>query len=152
IGFVVAPEEARARVAATIAATTMMVPAPLAEVASMLIEDGGAARAAEAQRAEAAWRVQLAREIMGAQRCPTTPTDNIWLMLPPAWRADTFAAEASRRGVLVTPAAAFATGPRVPKAVRVSISAPRDRDQLRLGLETLARLLADSPDRLSMTV
>ena len=78
--------------------------------------------------------------------------DNIWLVLPPEWRADDFAAEASRRGVLVTPARAFAAGPRVPKAVRVSISAPRDLDQLRSGLEILVRILADSPDRLIMTV
>jgi DNA-binding transcriptional MocR family regulator len=152
IGFVVAPEDARARIAATIAATTMMVPALLAEVASMLIEDGSAARAGIEQRVEASARVAMAREILSAEHCPPTPADNIWLTLPPAWRPDSFAAEALRRGVLVTQAAAFAVGSRIPKAVRVSVSAPRDRDQLRTGLEIIARLLRDSPDRLSLTV
>ena len=96
--------------------------------------------------------MEIARSILGADRCPLTPSDNLWLTLPPGWRADAFAAEASRSGVLVTPAAAFAIVPRVPKAVRVSISSPRDRDQVRTGLEILARLLADSPDRLALTV
>ena len=130
----------------------MMVSAALTEVAAMLIEDGGAERAATEQRAEATARMAIARQVLGAERCPATPADNLWLILPPAWRSDAFAAEASRRGVLVTQAAAFAIGPRVPKAVRVSISAPRDRDQLRTGLDILARLLADSPDRLALTV
>jgi DNA-binding transcriptional MocR family regulator len=152
VGLVVAPEEARARIGAAIAATTMMVPNPLVEIAAMLIEDGSAARSAAEQRAEATARVQLARDIMGAERCPTRPADNLWLVLPPDWRADAFAAEASRRGVLVTQGAAFAVGARVPKAVRVSVSAPRDRERLRTGLETLARLLVDGPDRMTMTV
>jgi DNA-binding transcriptional MocR family regulator len=152
VGFVFAPPHLQARVAATVAATTMMVPAVLAEIAAMMIEDGSAERAAMEQRIEAAARMEIARAILGAEHCPKTPSDNLWLALPPAWRPDSFAAEASRRGVLVTQAAAFAVGPRVPKAVRVSISAPRDRDQLRAGLETLARLMADSPDRLTLTV
>jgi DNA-binding transcriptional MocR family regulator len=152
IGFVVAPEHLQPRVAATVAATTMMVPSVLAEVASMLIEDGSAGRAAVEQRTEAATRMEIARSILGTDRCPKTPSDNLWLILPPVWRADSFAAEASRRGVLVTQAAAFAVGPRIPKAVRVSISAPRDREQLIAGLEILARLMNDSPDRLALTV
>lgn len=152
IGFVVAPDSAQARIAATIAATTMMVPALLAEVASMLIEDGSAERAGLEQRGEARARIALARQILGAEHCPPTPTDNLWLVLPPAWRADAFAAEVSRRGVLVTPAAAFAVGSRIPKAVRVSISAPRDQEQLRTGLEIIARVMRDSPDRLALTV
>lgn len=152
IGFVVAPDHLQARVAATVAATTMMVPAVLAEIAAMLIEDGSAERAAIEQRTEATARMEIARAILGAERCPKTPSDNLWLILPPAWRADSFAAEASRRGVLVTQAAAFAVGPRVPKAVRVSISAPRDREQLRTGLEILGRLMNDSLDRLALTV
>ncbi len=152
VGFVAAPEHLQQRIAAAVAATTMMVAATLTEVAAMLIEDGSAERSAIEQRAEAAARMDMARAILGPERCPATPADHLWLVLPHGWRSDAFAAEASRRGVLVTQAAAFALGPRVPKAVRVSISAPRDRDQLRTGLDVLARLLADSPDRLALTV
>ena len=152
IGFVVAPEAAKPKIAATIAATTMMVPALLAEIAAMLIEDGSAMRATVEQRVHAATRMALARDVLGAQHCPPTPSDNLWLQLPAPWRADSFSAEASRRGVLVTSAAAFAAGPRTPKAVRVSISAPRDLDQLRMGLEIIADVMRDSPDRLTLTV
>jgi len=118
----------------------------------MLIEDGSAMKATLEQRAYATQRMALARDILGAERCPATPSDNLWLALPPAWRADSFSAEASRRGVLVTSAAAFAVGARTPKAVRVSISAPRDLDQLRAGLEIIAELLRDTPDRYTLTV
>jgi len=152
IGFVAAPDAVRPRIAATIAATTMMVPALMAEVAAMLIEEGGAMRACAEQRGQATARLAIAREILGVEHCPATPSDNLWLILPPAWRADSFSAEASRRGVLVTSAAAFTVGQRTPKAVRVSISAPRDLDQLRVGLGILADLLRDPSDRLTMTV
>lgn len=152
VGFIAAPAHLQTRIAATVAATTMMVPAVLTEIAAMLIEEGSADRAALEQRNEAMARMEIARGVLGADRCPKTPSDNLWLILPPAWRADSFAAEASRRGVLVTQAAAFSVGPRTPKAVRVSISAPRDREQLRTGLEILARLMNDSPDRLALTV
>lgn len=152
VGFVAAPGEAQTRIAAAIAATSMMVPAVLAEVAAMMIEDGGAAQAAEREREEARARIAVARQVLGRDRCPPGPAENVWLALPPVWRADAFAAEAQRRGVLVSPATAFAVSPRIPKAVRVSVSAPRDREQLRLGLEAIMRLSLDSPDRLAMTV
>lgn len=152
IGFVVAPEAMRTRIAAAVAATTMMVPAAMAEIAAMLIEDGTAARAAAAQRAEASRRIEIARAILGAENCPASPSDNLWVHLPPPWRADAFALEASRRGALISSATAFATSRRIPEAVRVSISSPQDHDQLRRGLEIVRRLMRDVPESGCTTV
>jgi len=152
VGFVVAPEAARPRIAATIAASTMMVPGITAEVASILIENGSALRSADEQRAEAGARMDMARDILGAANCPSGPSNNLWLTLPPTWRPDAFASETLRRGVMITPAAAFAVTQRIPKAVRVSISAPVDREQLRKGLEIIAGLVREPSDRYSLTV
>jgi DNA-binding transcriptional MocR family regulator len=69
-----------------------------------------------------------------------------WLEIPGAWdSAAGFATEARRRGVVVSPADVFATGGNVPNAVRLSLSAPNDRDALTHGLNKLARLLSETP-------
>ncbi|HVI51332.1 MAG TPA: PLP-dependent aminotransferase family protein [Candidatus Sulfotelmatobacter sp.] len=152
IGFAVAPETLLNRINANVSASTMMVSPLLAEVATMLIEDGGAAQAAEAQRREARERVRLAVEALGAVYAPPGPSFNLWLPLPPQWRADAFAAEAYRRGVVVAPAGSFATTRRVPEAVRLSVSAPVNREDLRVGLKVVGDLLASTPASVGMTI
>jgi DNA-binding transcriptional MocR family regulator len=66
----------------------------------------------------------------------------LWLRLPEPWRGDAFAAEARARGVLVTPAEAFAVGRApAPHAVRLCLGAARSRDALARGLGVVAELL-----------
>jgi DNA-binding transcriptional MocR family regulator len=152
IGFAVAPKHVTARIAANVSASTLMVPGPLAEVAAMLIEDGTAAAANDAQKAEAKERMRIAGEILGERFCPPTPAFNLWLHLPPPWRADAFAAETYRRGVVVSPAGSFATTRKVPEAIRVSLSAPHNHDDLRRGLHIIGQLLKGSPNSMGMRV
>lgn len=66
-----------------------------------------------------------------------------WLRLPEDIRADAFAARLAERGVLVRPAGLFAVGEgQAPQAVRLSLSAPPDRQAVERGLERVAALLA----------
>jgi len=152
LGFAVAPEPLLNRINNNVSASTMMVPMVLAEVAAMLMEEGSAAEVMGRQKAEARERVRMAVEAFGGRYAPPGPSFNLWLPLPPQWRADAFAAEAYRRGVVVAPAGSFATTHRVPEALRVSVSAPRDHEELRQGLKVLADLLASSPASVGMTV
>jgi DNA-binding transcriptional MocR family regulator len=152
IGFAAVPEELSTRIAAAVSASTMMVPPPMAEIAAMLIEDGSAAQSSDRQKAEIRERIHIAAGILGARYRLPGPAMNLWLPLPPPWRADAFAAEAYRHGVVVSPAGSFATTRHVPEAVRVSISAPRDQDELRHGLRIIGQLLRGSPDTMGMTV
>jgi len=56
------------------------------------------------------------------------------------------AAEAERRGVLVTPSDPFMVGRRESApAVRICFGPPRDHDELRRGLGTLTELLREGP-------
>jgi len=152
IGCAVAPPHLVNRINANVSASTMMVPPVLAEVAAMLIEEGSAAQSAERQKAGARERVRIAVQAFKGQFCPPSPSFNLWLPMPPQWRAEAFAAEAYRRGVVVAPAASFATTRRVPEAVRVSVSAPRELDDLCRAVKILADLLESSPDMGLVTV
>jgi len=152
IGFAVAPEHLVNRINAHVSASTMMVPTLQGEIAAILIEDGAAAAAAQAQKAELRERIRMASDILGPRLVPHCASFNLWLPLPPPWRADTFAAEAYRRGIVVAPSGSFATSRRVPEAVRISVSAPRDREELRYALRILGQLLAATPDGVGMTI
>jgi DNA-binding transcriptional MocR family regulator len=51
-----------------------------------------------------------------------------------------------QRGVVITPAEVFAVGKPVPRAVRICVSAARDRDELRRALAIIAELARGMPD------
>lgn len=152
LGTVIAPDQLMNRITSNVSASTMMVPALLCELASMLIEEGSAAAAAERQKIDARQRVRLAVETFQGRFCPPGPCFNLWVTMPPQWQAEAFAAEAYRRGVIVAPAAAFATTRRVPEAVRVSISSPRSHEELGRGVKILAEILDSAPEIGRITV
>ena len=152
IGYAVAPEGLVPRILANVSASSIMVSPLLASLSSELIASGAADAALDEQKAEARIRLAIAKECLSGRRLPSSPSLHLWLDLPPPWKADVFTTEAYRRGVAVSPAASFATTRRVPEAIRVSISAPRDHDELRRGLEILARLLVSPPPVSAITV
>jgi DNA-binding transcriptional MocR family regulator len=157
VGFVAAPAAMVTRLAAAIRGTTWMAAPLMAEIASRWIEDGTAEAVLGRRRKEAAARQALAARVLAGARMDAHPAAyHVWLHLDEPWRADAFAAEARRRGVVVTPAGAFAAStaaPRAnarraeapPQAVRVCLGAARDREELERGLVVLARLLSSSP-------
>lgn len=148
VGFILSPPSRVARLAASIRTTTWMAAPLMAEVTSVWIRNGTAERVVARQRAEAGARQRLAARVLAGQRFETQPNGyHLWLHLPEPWRSETFAEEAARRGVRVTPSQTFLIGRgSPPHAVRVCLGAARDHVQLERGLRILADLVLGPPD------
>ena len=148
VGYARAEAPVIARMAAGMRASTLMAAPLLAAAAARLIDSGAAARLAAARRQEATARQAMTRRWLDAPGLMRHPSAyNVWLNLPEPWRREAFVAEARRRGVGVAPAEAFAVGRQpVPHAVRICLSAARDRTQLERGLGILAEILESGPE------
>jgi DNA-binding transcriptional MocR family regulator len=147
IGYVAAPPDKVDRVVAAMRSTTYMATPLTARIATTWIEDGDADRLVMRKRETAARRQAIASEALAGARFDTHPAAlHLWLHLPETWRADDFAAAARRRGVGVTPAAAFAVGRAAPNGVRVCLGTPDSEAGLRRALEILAELLRAAPE------
>jgi DNA-binding transcriptional MocR family regulator len=150
--FAAVPPAIKVRFDAAIGALSLALPTPLIEIACQLIEEGQAFEAAARQRAEAAIRNGIAIAILGETVRPASAAFNIWLKLPPPWRASAFVAEAARLGVNLAPTESFSVGRPVVEGVRVSVTAPPERESLERALRILAGLLAVAPDQAGVTV
>ena len=120
----------------------------LAEVASVWIRDGTADRILAGNRKAASARHRLAVSVLGRFKIQSHPAaHHLWLQLPASRRSETFAEQARRAGVAVTPAQAFVVGGgAAPRAVRVCLGVARDLTQLEKGLRILAGVLEGRPD------
>lgn len=147
IGYLAGPRALTDRLATAMRAICWMAVPLTAELASRWIEDGTADEILAARRREAAARRALALEILGRWTPQASPgAVMLWLPLPEPWRSSDFAAEAQRRGVVVTPAEVCAVGRHtVAHAVKVSLGPPRDRAELEEGLRRIAAVLEDGP-------
>lgn len=150
--FVAVPEIMKHRFDAAIGALTLSLPAVLVEVASLMIEDGSAYEISRRQQAEMAARARLSVEVLGERVRPATPSFNVWLPLTAPWNSRDFVAAAAARGVSIAPTDTFAVGHPAYDGVRLSVSCPPEREQLRRGLTILAQLLAESPALPGITV
>jgi DNA-binding transcriptional MocR family regulator len=148
VGYVLVPPGRAERVAAGLRATTWMASPLMAEVAAMLLADGSAERVLQARREETAARQAMARERLGGFTWQGPPhAYHLWLELPDPWRAEQFAGQVRRAGVMVAPATDFVVGRgEAPHAVRVSLGAPADRDLLARALDTIAETLVSRPE------
>ncbi|MEV1175754.1 PLP-dependent aminotransferase family protein, partial [Nonomuraea sp. NPDC049784] len=109
LGFAVVPPALLERLATAIRSGVWTCSRFALEIASHWMTDGTAAHIEKAKRQDAADRQALVRERLGefavlADSCAY----HCWWELPEPWRAETFVAAAARRGIAVTPAAAFA--------------------------------------------
>lgn len=149
IGYLRAPAPVIERIGSAVRATSFMAAPVMVEAAARLIRSGEATRLAMAQRDEAIARQRIVTQHLGAFDIATDPASmHVWLKMPEPWRREEFAAQARRRGVGVTPAEAFAVGRApVPHAVRLGLSAPRERATLDRALGVLAALLREPPGR-----
>ncbi|SDF29805.1 DNA-binding transcriptional regulator, MocR family, contains an aminotransferase domain [Pseudonocardia oroxyli] len=145
LGFVAGPPELTERIGVA-ARTAGYGPQGLAvAAATRWLSDGVVDTLVAGKRADAAARQTLARRILPTLRADPAAY-HAWLPLPDPWRAETFVAAAARRGIAVTPAAAFAVIPaHSPNAVRLALSAPSPA-QLERSLHSLATLLRATPD------
>ncbi len=148
VGYIRAPADMVERLAAAVCTTIWMASPLLAEVLSVMIEDGTAERILGWKRREVAERQRLAAGILAGLDFDSHPlSQHLWLRLPEPWRADEFAAQARMRGVGVTPADHFAVGRGAPiHAVRVCLGTPVERSKLEKGLKVLAEILEGPPE------
>ena len=148
VGYLKAPARSLERMASCLRAFGTMSNAFMHEIAARCIRDGTATRLAHAQAAEACGRQALARAILPPARVNGHPSSfHLWLQLPEPWRSESFASAALRHGVGVSAAEIFAVGrDPVVNAVRVCLSAARNRDDLGRALKILAELLTREPD------
>ena len=147
IGYLVAPSRLMPRLEGTMRALNYAVPPLMSELASRWIEDGSADRFADTQRRECLIRHAMAQEIL--RDCPVIAVPSVgqhlWLKLPEPWRREDFVSETRQRGVMLTGADVFMVGRgAAPHAVRVGLSMPTRREDVRHGLEVIAEL-ADEP-------
>ena len=144
LAYLVLPDaRTRARAADAIRAFAGMASPFSAAIATRWMEDGTAAAILAAIRAETA-----ARQAIAVKLLPEAVTDpecfHAWLKLPKGWRAGALAARARMDGLGLVTADVFAAGD-APEAVRIGLGAPRTRQDLTRGLESVADLLQRPP-------
>lgn len=116
------------------------------ELATRWIDDGSADAMLARQRAEVAARQAIARSALGARAAASSPDGlHLWLRLPPGFRPSAFQAAAERAGVRVVASATFAVAGDGDPAIRLGLGNPATREELRRGVEAVARLLAEGP-------
>ncbi|MDR3641417.1 MAG: PLP-dependent aminotransferase family protein [Humidesulfovibrio sp.] len=147
VGFVASPHEYVERLGLGITSTMWMASPLCAEITASWIFDGTAESVLRRKLAEAARRNEVAHRVLAGCAFAALPHGYfIWLMLPEPWRAADFERAAALRGVVVIAGDAFAVGQTpAPAAVRVSLSAARNREELERGLTVLAELLREAP-------
>ncbi|HEX5540759.1 MAG TPA: PLP-dependent aminotransferase family protein [Micromonospora sp.] len=141
LGFASTPARLTDRVAAALRSGAWAAPRFALDAATEWIIDGTAAAIGQAKRLDAASRQEITRTRLAGFAIHGDPhAYHCWWDLPEPWRADTFVAAASRHGIAVTPAAAFAVNPsHAPNAVRLALSSPTIQ-ALSSALDTLAAL------------
>ncbi len=146
-GVIRVPAAIRARVAAALRTQSWMPPPLIASLVCQWIECGDADRLLAWQREEMSARHAMAAErLAGADYTARPDGFNIWLRLPPGRRAGSFVEQLADRGVIVTPAEPFCVASEpAPQAVRICISAARDRAALDRALVVIRDTL-DAPD------
>ncbi|MGW0658606.1 aminotransferase-like domain-containing protein [Streptodolium elevatio] len=146
LGFAVAPPEFADVLAGAIRSGAWTAPSFALDAAVGWIRDGTVAAVSEAKRADVRARQEVVRATLDGFRVRTAPDAAMcWWDLPDPWRADTFVAAAARRGIAITPGAAFAAGPAsAPDAVRLGLASPPP-DVLAAALATLAALARSGP-------
>lgn len=132
--------------------STNFFPAPLlCEIATRWIEDGTANRLLLELRETARRRQEIARDVLSSLPFRGDPVGNhIWIELPENWTAETLARAALENGVNLFSSNAFTVvGSPVPNSVRLALGGAFNENELRTGLNVVARLLNDITDHQS---
>ncbi|WP_199441040.1 PLP-dependent aminotransferase family protein [Umezawaea beigongshangensis] len=147
LGFAATPPAWTQRVASALRSGGWIASHFALDAATCWMGDGTASGIAEAKRRDAAARQRMVRDRLAGFDLRADPgAYHAWWELPEPWRAETFVAAAARRGIAVSPAAAFAVGAgRAPDAVRLALAAP-PLDDLAAALDTLAALARRTPE------
>src|SRR3546814_18318890 len=112
----------------------------MAELMTLLVEDGSADGVVAWHRSEAQARLDMAREILPPDSCGpcALPSYHLWVSLPGPWRPVELTEDLRARGVLVSPSdnSAVDRSP-TPHAIRLSLGAPRSAEP-RVGKECVS--------------
>ncbi len=151
MGYVYAPPEWLAQLAASVRTSIWMVSPLAAQLATHLITTGQAQELSTAQRDEARVRQLMARELLGEFEYRALPTGfHLWLKLPPGWTSgDQFATLARGHQILVASGDTFSINRdgEGRQHVRIALMAST-REHMRFVLTKLAGLLRTTPDAL----
>lgn len=147
VGFAAAPPPLAERVAAALRSGGWGPGGFALDAATGWIADGTVDAIVGAKRDDAAARQRIAAELLPEAGVRTDPHAYFcWWDLPAPWRAETFVAAAGRRGIAVTPGAAFAVGSgSAPRAVRIGLASPPP-EVLGRALGALAEIARGTPD------
>ncbi len=147
VGWVIAPPALIERFADAMHVLALSQPPLPAEIFRRWVEDGTADRLAGELRAEVAARNAIANQVFAGLQLQSQPGSfHAYLYLPEPWRREEFAAACLQSGIRVVTAATFAVGrDPVPHAIRLSLTAVRDRNQLTRHLTTLRTIIDAGP-------
>ncbi|GAB2856369.1 PLP-dependent aminotransferase family protein [Actinoallomurus bryophytorum] len=147
VGFAVTPPAVAGRIASALRSGGWSAGRFALEAATRLLTDGTVDTVQRAKRVDAETRQELMRERLAGFAVDADPCAyHCWWRLPEPWRAETFVAAAARRGIAVTPAAAFTVGAgHAPDAVRLALASP-PAETLSAALGTLAALAQLAPE------
>lgn len=146
VGYAICPRGMQQQIANTVRTTIWEVSPLMSALLTKWIEDGTAERTIAFKRAEVAARHELAKSILTGIVPPSQTTPHWWILLPEAWRAEDLTVECRKRGVGITPAAAFAVHrDHIPIAVRICLGAVSTRERLQQGLQIVKDVLARGP-------
>ena len=146
VAYAVCPRGMQQRVANTVRTTIWETSPLMSALLSIWIQDGTADRTIALKQAEVSARHELAKRILSQTLAPANATPHWWIPLPEEWRAEGLTEECRRRGVCITPAAAFAIDrDNIPIAVRICLAAVSTQQRLKDGLQIIKEILERGP-------
>jgi DNA-binding transcriptional MocR family regulator len=146
IAYALCPHGMPSQIANTVRTTVWETSPLMSALVAKWIQDGTADRTIAFKRAEVSARHELTGRILSQATRPAHPTPHWWIALPPAWRAEDLTDECRKRGVCITPAAAFAINrDDLPNAIRICLAAVSTRQRLQEGLQIIKDLLRSGP-------
>lgn len=147
VGFMEVPRQLISAVTGAVRATTWMASPISAQVAAQLISSGIAEQVLAENRAELGRRNAALRQALPGFDLRTQAfSPHAWLRLPESWTTSQFCRWAETQGYQVAPSRAFVVGEsNVPDAVRISVSAAMDVEELRDFGRLIAQALSEDP-------
>jgi DNA-binding transcriptional MocR family regulator len=149
VGFVLAPRELVAPLGQAMHAQRVDESPFGCGIFARWLERGLLERALAAQRAEAAARQALARDLLRGLDLTSPPCGlHAWLRLPAGWETTDAERRLAERGARVAPAGLFWSGRgTAPRAIRLALGRPATRARLADGLRIVAETLTGAqPD------
>ena len=147
VGFTVCPPDLQPKIAMALRSNCWVAPPLMAEIAKEWVDSGEARQLIEWQQQEISQRQQMLVEILDGLDISTQPYSfHAWLKLPAPWRAETFVRHMNDKGIKLLQSEFFAVGSAAaPQAVRLCISSPESRDELKIALEKIRDELSSEP-------